>query len=152
MNSVSPPHRLRTPLFYFPHLPKLAGTVLHATLLSCLAVKADVIYRETFGIPPTATVDTNATIFDWQRFDNNGAIIGGPAVNFSAVGRLADVSNVNAGPNDDGTFAAYTNGIFYMAATPSPSVGLTTEFSFDPTNYAAGSVVFSWYEGNNTAP
>src|SRR4051812_14397232 len=118
MNSVSPPHRLRTPLFYFPHLPKLAGTVLLATLLSCLAVKADVIYRETFGIPPGAPGDAYATNFDWQRFDSNGTVSNGVAVNFSAVGRLADVANVNAGPNSDGTFGAYTNGIFYMGSTP----------------------------------
>src|SRR5262249_30050170 len=33
-----------------------------------------------------------------------------------------------------------------------PSLGFTTEYSFNPSNYAAGSIVFSFYEGNNTAP
>jgi hypothetical protein len=61
------------------------------------------------------------------------------------------VANVNAGPNNDGTFGAYTNGILYLGATPSPSLALTTEFPVNPTNYVPGSIVFSWYEGNNTA-
>src|SRR5882757_2571159 len=126
------------------------------TILLNMTVHADVIYRETFGIPPTGvTADLSATNFNWQRFDNNGAQIttGGTAagVNFSAVGRLVNVTNVNAGPDSDGKFNAYINGILYFAATPTPSVGLTTEYSFDPNDYVAGSVVFSWYEGNALA-
>src|ERR1051325_6766529 len=123
---------------------------------SCFAARAEVIYRETFGVPPTSTADYFATNFDWQRYDNNGAQIlttgSSAGVNYSAQGRLTDVANVNAGPNSDGTFGAYTNGILYLAATPSPNVALTTEFSVNPADYAAGSIVFSWYEGNNTAP
>jgi hypothetical protein len=120
------------------------------------SLEADVIYRETFGIPPGATADSFATVFDWQRFDNNGVEIttGGTSagVNFSAVGRRSDVANVNAGPNADGTFDAYVNGILYFGAGMTPSLGFTPEFSFNPSNYVPGSIVFSWYEGNNTAP
>jgi hypothetical protein len=119
-------------------------------------LQAAVIYRETFGIPPGATADSFATAFDWQRFDNNGAEIttGGTSagVNFSAVGRRSDVANVNAGPNADGTFDAYVNGILYFGAGMTPSLGFTPEFSFNPSNFIPGSIVFSWYEGNNTAP
>jgi hypothetical protein len=136
------------------HTP--SGRIILFTLASLLFIsgiaRADTIYCETFGIPPTASADASATNFDWQRFDNNGIVSNGVAVNFSAVGRPVNVVNTNAGPNLDGTFVAYTNGIFYMGATPSPSLGLTTEYSFDPANYVAGSIVFSWYEGNNTAP
>src|SRR5215471_15598481 len=88
----------------FQSRPKLARAALATFLLLCWTTKADVIYRETFGIPPGRSADSLATAFDWQRFDNNGVAIGGVAVNFSAVGRAADVANVNAGPNDDGTF------------------------------------------------
>ena len=124
-----------------------------AIMLLCSSGRADVLYCETFGIPPTGvSADLYATNFNWQRFDANGAEIttGGSSagVNFSAVGRLVNVTNVNAGPDSDGTFNAYTNGILYFGATPSPSLGLTTEYSFDPNNYVAGSIVFSWYEGN----
>jgi autotransporter-associated beta strand protein len=114
-----------------------------------------VIYRETFGIAPGATVDQFATVFDWQRFDNFGQPItttgSSSGVNYTVNGRPVDVANVNAGPNNDGTFGAYTNGILYLGATPSPSLALTTEFAVNPTNYVPGSIVFSWYEGNNTA-
>ena len=119
-------------------------------------VRADIIYRETYGIPPGATADLFATAFDWQRFDQNGVEVttGGTAagVNFSAQGRLSDVANVNAGPNSDGTFDAYVNGILYFAAGTTPSIGFTPEFSLNPANYIPGSIIFSWYEGNNTAP
>src|SRR5688572_12269444 len=99
---------------------------------------AEIIYRETFGIPPGAGVDADALAFDWQRFDNNGNAAGGAAVNFSAVGRLANVANINAGPNSDGTLNAYTNGIFYLGQNPSPSLGLTTEFIFNPVSFVPG--------------
>jgi len=140
----------RTPLAW------LSTFLLFAVILSPAPAGADVIYRETFGIAPGATADLFATAFDWQRFDNNGQAIttGGSSagVNFSALGRPVDVANVNAGPNNDGTFVAYTNGILYFGATPSPSLGFTPEFSVNPSNYVAGSIVFSFYEGNNTAP
>jgi hypothetical protein len=124
--------------------------------MACLTAQAAVIYRETFGIAPGATVDSFATVFDWQRFDNNGAEITtagtSSGVNYTVAGRPVDVANVNAGPNNDGTFDPYVNGILYLAATPSPNIAMTTEYSFNPADYAPGSVVFSWYEGNNTAP
>src|SRR5262245_53024514 len=120
------------------------------------SARADVIYRETFGLPTNSLADLFPTNFDWQRYDNNGVAIatGGTSagVNFSALGRPVDVANVNAGPNSDGTFGAYTNGILYFGATPTPSLGFTTEYSINPSNYAAGSILFSFYEGNNTAP
>jgi hypothetical protein len=125
-------------------------------LISSVPVGAEVIYRETFGIAPGATTDSFATAFDWQRFDANGLEITttgtSSGVNFTVAGRPVDVANVNAGPNNDGTFGAYTNGILYLGATPSPSVALTTEYSFNPADYAPGSVVFKWYQGDNTAP
>ena len=128
------------------------------TTLTPVDVQAGVIYRETFGVPPppTSTVDYSPKALDWQRFDNNGAEITttgtASGVNFSVQGRLNDVSNVNAGPNADGTFDPYTNGLLYFADAVSPSLGFTTEFSFNPANYVPGSIAFSWYEGNNTAP
>ena len=124
--------------------------------LSFSTARGGVFYQETFGIPPTGvSADLSATNFNWQRFDSNGAEIttGGTAagVNYSVAGRLVNVTNVNAGPDSDGTFNAYTNGILYFAATPTPSLGLTTEYSFDPNDYVAGSIVFNWYEGNALA-
>jgi autotransporter-associated beta strand protein len=119
---------------------------------SLISAKAAVIYRETFGIPPGAATDQLASTFDWARFDNNGQPLTAVAVNFSATGRPTDVSNVNAGANSDGAFGPYVNGIFYLGATPSPSVAMTTEYEVDPDLYVPGSIVFSWYEGNNTAP
>src|SRR5262245_34672786 len=142
---------------------KIAGKLFSslaaaAALMSALLTpaRADVIYRETFGLT-NATVDLFATNFDWQRYDNNGAGVtlsaaNNSGVNFSAQGRPVDVANVNAGPNSDGTFGAYATGILYFGATPSPSLGFTTEYSINPSNYAAGSIVFSFYEGNNNAP
>lgn len=124
--------------------------------LAPMRTQADIIYRETFGIAPGATVDSLATVFDWQRFDNNGAEItttgSSSGVNYTVNGRPIDVSNVNAGPNNDGTFGPYANGIPYLGATPSPSLAFTPEFTVNPANYVPGSIVFSWYEGNNTAP
>src|SRR5436190_10959668 len=134
----------------------LSRALLFATIFPIAICEATgaVIYRETFGIAPGATVDQFATVFDWQRFDANGAPItttgSSSGVNYSMPGRPTDVSNVNAGPNNDGTFGPYTNGILYFAAT-SPSIGFTTEYTVDPANYTPGSIVFSWYEGNNTA-
>lgn len=134
-------------------LPALWLLLLNVALL--VPVRADVIYRETFGMAPSATGDAFATVFDWQRFDNNGLAITttgtSSGVNFNMPGRPVDVANVNAGPNNDGTFGAYSSGILYFGATPSPSLGFTPEFSINPSNYAAGSIVFSFYEGNNTA-
>jgi autotransporter-associated beta strand protein len=115
-----------------------------------------VIYRETFGIAPVEVggADQFATVFDWARFDNFGQPIltGGNAsgVNFSADGRPTNVFNVNAGPNNDGSFEAYRNGILYLPAATA-NLALTTEFQVNPTNYVPGSIIFSWYEGNNTA-
>jgi hypothetical protein len=126
--------------------------------LTPVDVQAGVIYRETFGVPPppTSTVDYSPKALDWQRFDNNGAEItttgSASGVNFSVQGRLSDVSNVNAGPNADGTFDPYTNGLLYFADAVSPSLGFTTEFTFNPANYVPGSIAFSWYEGNTTTP
>jgi hypothetical protein len=121
------------------------------------ARSADLLYRETFGIAPGATADLFPRTFDWQRFDNNGAEITtsgtSAGVNFSANGRPVDVANtVTAGPHNDGTYNPYANGILYFGPTPSPSLGFTTEYSLDPNNYAPGSLMFNWYEGNNTAP
>src|SRR5436305_12839907 len=99
MNSVLSLYRLRTRVLYFPCLLTLAGAVLATILLSCWSIKADIIYRETFGIPPTASGDSTATVFDWQRFDTNGFVTNGVAVNSTMPGRPADVANVNAGPN-----------------------------------------------------
>lgn len=140
-----------------PVLALIARAALAAGLMAVANAHADVIYRETFGIAPgSTTTDLYATNFDWQRFDNNGiavATTGSSAgVNYSAIGRPVDVANVNAGPNNDATFAAYTNGILYFAATPSPSLGFTPEYPVNPANYVPGTIVFSWYEGNNTAP
>ena len=126
------------------------------TTLTPVDVQADVIYRETFGVPPTATADFSPKVFDWQRFDNNGIEITttgtASGVNFSAQGRLTNVSNVNGGPNADGTFDPYANGLLYFADVVSPSLGFTPEFTFNPANYLPGSIAFSWYEGNNTTP
>ena len=126
------------------------------TTLTPVDVQADVIYRETFGVAPGTTADLSPKAFDWQRFDNNGIEITttgtASGVNYSVQGRLNNVSNVNAGPNADGTFDPYTNGLLYFADAVSPSLGFTPEFSFDPANYLPGSIAFSWYEGNNTAP
>jgi hypothetical protein len=142
----------RTPKFW----PGAGIWIVTAFLgLPCAHLQAAIIYRETFGIPPGAGADFFPTTFDWQRFDQNGFEIttGGntSGVNYSAQGRPVDVANVNAGPNSDGTFDPYANGILYFASALPPSLGFTTEFSFNPADYLAGSISFSWYEGNNSA-
>jgi hypothetical protein len=141
--------------FVRAHWFALALAIVTSNLLG-VATQGAVLYRETFGTAPGATVDSFATVFDWQRFDNNCREITttgtASGVNYTVDGRPIDVANVNAGPNNDGTLGAYANGILYLAATPSPNLALTTEYTFNPADYVPGSVVFKWYEGNNTAP
>jgi autotransporter-associated beta strand protein len=135
----------------------LSGLTVGVILLSYSKAQGDVIYRETFGIVSGSVPgDQFAKVFDWQRFDSNGAEVTttgtSSGVNYNMNGRPVDVANVNAGPNNDGSFGACAFGILYFGATPTPSLGFTTEYSFNPNNYVPGSIVFSFYEGNNTAP
>src|SRR6185369_1438718 len=99
--------------------------------------------------PGSTTTDLYATNYDWQRYDNNGIAIAttgsSAGVNYTVNGRPIDVANVNAGPNNDGTFGSYANGILYFGATPSPSLGFTTEYQLNPANYVPGTIIFSWY-------
>lgn len=135
----------------FPRSITSLGSRHGLTLLGCAcafalfsSAKADVIYRETFGVQPGATADVVTTAFDWQRFTATGIANAAVGVNYNNPGRLTDVANVEAGPNADGTSGAYTNGILYMSG--SQNLALTTEYSFDLAGYE--NVSFSWYEGN----
>jgi autotransporter-associated beta strand protein len=127
----------------------LAGAVLVAIVLSHSEVRGDVIYRETFGRPNSATGNINPTNFFWALFTNRAAHTDAYGVSPN-TGRPTGVANVNAGPNVDGSFTAYAIGNCYVDTTVTllNNFFFTPEYSFDPANYAAGSIVFSWYEGN----
>ncbi len=43
----------------------LAATAVMVMWLGDRSIRADVIYRETFGIPPGVSADATATVFDW---------------------------------------------------------------------------------------
>lgn len=126
----------------------LVGVLLAGSSISDVAAQAQVIYRETFGAPNPPSTDLSTTLFDWQQFSTTGAALTAARINVSAVGRPTDVENVNAGPNSDGTFGAYANGIqFVMPAAT--NLAITTEFSLNIADYEPNSLTFSWYAGNN---
>ena len=120
--------------------------------LTLSSAQADTIYRETFGNAVNTRQHPN--VFGWQTFQASGAqyntIDGNHAVDTSAtLGRPGDVANVNAGPNQDGSFGAlpasryFWNGNRRLAFTP--------EYQINPADYVPGSIVFSFYLGNNNA-
>src|SRR5258706_499184 len=126
----------------------LARTALIALLLSCATARADVIYRETWGRPATPTANLNVTNWGWREFINNGtALAGANGVNGTDNGKPNDVANVNANTNNDGTLTAYPFGWHYHDQNPR-ALSFTPEYSFNPATYVAGSVVFTWYQGN----
>src|SRR5882724_10474858 len=108
----------------------------------------DVIYRETFGRPSSPTTNMNPTVWGWAYFGLNGArVTTNTGVNGTDVGRPANVANVNAGLDSDGTLAAYTNGFAY-SDQGTLSTYLTTEYTVNVASYNSGSINFSWYQGD----
>lgn len=110
-------------------------------------VAAAIIYRETFGNDTGANA-SQATLSDWAlHTGSTGSYNMGPQIS-NGPGKVGDVDNVNAGPT-----ISQTNGYFYHASateTP-PALFWTPEYSFDPADYEAGSIQFSWYQGNISA-
>ena len=132
-------------------LNKIAGLVFAAALWVAPA-RADILYRETFGTSSTARSNPNA--FGWQTFQASGAqynqIDGNHGIDVTnTFGRPIDVANVNAGPNQDGTFGAYVGSRYFW--NNNRRLAFTPEYSFNPADYAPGSVVFSFYLGNGNA-
>lgn len=138
-----------------------AWALLIALTFACGQVSADVIYRETFGRLPQGADDgmggvvpndQSVNLADWADFLSTGAFntdIPSSGLNGSTDGRPIDVENVNAGPNVDGSTGPLPRGIHYfLTGAGAPVLSFTPEYSFDPADYEAGSVVFSWYEGN----
>jgi hypothetical protein len=108
--------------------------------------RGDVIYRETFGRPDPATGNLSTNLFDWQRFNAAGtAGSQTTGVSSDSTGKPTDLANVNAGANSDGTFGAYAEGWSYQDGTQ--RLSMTPEFGFNPADYEAGSISFSWYQG-----
>jgi fibronectin-binding autotransporter adhesin len=130
----------------------LAAAALFACLFLGLSAFAEsqIIYRETFGRPPAPapTGNLNPTNWGWTHFVTAGTPQNsGNGVNGTDNGNPVNVTNVNAGPNNDGTFVAYTNSYHYHDQNPN-CLSFTPEFQFDPADYAPGSLVISWYMGN----
>ncbi len=117
-------------------------------LLACWMARGDVIYRETFGRPASPTGNLNPTNWGWAYFGTNGArVTAATGVNGTDIGRPTDVTNVNAGLNNDGTLVAYSNGFAYSDQS-NLSTYLTTEYAVSVGSYVPGSISFSWYQGD----
>src|SRR3954463_16461463 len=100
---------------------------LAAAISSFDTVRADVIYRETFG--SSSSGRTTPNLYGWQAYDAAGTTFDTTGSGFgvdtaATLGRPGDVANVNAGPNSDGTTGALTgsrifwNGAHRFAWTP----------------------------------
>ena len=121
--------------------------VLTLAFLGALPLRAEIIYRETFGRTNGATGNLNPSLFGWQHFLSSGnAETGNNAISADGTGKPIDVANVNAGPNLDGTFEAQPEGWHYLDGTR--RLTFTPEKAFDTTEYVPGSIVFSWHQGN----
>jgi hypothetical protein len=119
-------------------------------------VRGEVIYRETFG-NETATRQ-HPNIYGWQTYDASGALfdtvsnahgVDGTASpgNFGSLGG----NTISAGTNRDGTTFDGLNASRYFWAASVRRLAMTPEFSFNPADYDAGSVMFSFYLGNGNA-
>lgn len=116
--------------------------------LTCGIARSDVIYRETFGRPASPTANLNPTNWGWAYFGLNGArVTTVTGVNGTDVGRPTNVTNVNAGANNDGTLAAYPNGFAY-SDQGTLSTYLTTEYAINVASFNPDSISFSWYQGD----
>lgn len=135
--------------FKWRHL--MARGVLFLVVLFRLEADADTIYRETFGRPNGATGNLHPTNFLWVVFTNGTARLDVAGVSPN-TGNPVNVANTNAGPNADGSFTNCAIGLNYQDTTGNwiSVLNFTPEYSFDPVNYVAGSIVFSWYEGNGS--
>ena len=124
------------------------------------SVQAATLYREIFGRPnnnlyplqnPVTTGDASSNDLGWAdftgatgTFNTSNAASG---INGTATGRLADVANVNAGTNYDGTTGVLPIGIhFYTTAAVGPVLTFTNEYSVDPATNPG--LTFSWYQGD----
>jgi hypothetical protein len=154
---INPKHH---PMYsIIPSLPKSLAAFTAAivvVLLSNVNASAEVIYRETFGRPgPGTTSNIGPTNFHWIRYNTAGTLtsltggVNGGGSAGTEVGRPTDLANVNAGNNSDGTSGAYALGWAFMDGTS--RLAYTPEYSFNPADYQAGSLTFSWYQGNNTS-
>ena len=124
----------------------LAAGVGMVAVLAQPEVRADTIYRETFGRPNGSAGNLNPANFAWALFTNG--IVRTDAYGISPnTGSPTTVTNVNAGANVDGSFASYALGVSYQdTGAGTNNFIFTSEFGFSPANYTG--IVFSWYEGN----
>jgi hypothetical protein len=125
------------------------GAVSVAALLSGFNSRADVLYRETFGNASSPVVRVNPNLFGWQVFNQTGAAlttVGGNYAVDTTAGFPANLANVNAGLNSDGSSGAVSPGPFFWAATQAGRHSYTPEYSFNISDYS--SLSFSWYQGN----
>jgi hypothetical protein len=137
---------IRVKFLKWPRLV-FAGVGLAITLAG-LEVHADVIYRETFGRPNGSAGNINPTNFQWALFTNGIVRTDGYGISPN-IGNPTNVANVNAGPNSDGSFTNCAIGLNYQdIGAGTNNFTFTPEYSFNPATYSAGSIVFSWYEGN----
>jgi len=137
-------------LFSHTYNSRLAfGFACTLAALSSANSRADVIYRETFGNASAPVVRQNPNVFAWQVFNQSGvalATVGGNYAVDTTAGFPANLSNVNAGFNSDGSSGALSPGPFFWAATQAGRLSYTPEYSFNTANYS--SLTFSWYQGN----
>jgi autotransporter-associated beta strand protein len=130
----------------------LAAVVAATVALSISSARADIIYRETFG--NTLGSRQHPNVYGWQTFQASGAqyntIDGNHGVDTSTtLGRPTDVANVNAGPNQDGSFDALSASRYFWNGNR--RLAFTPEYSINPVDYVPGSIVFSFYLGNNNS-
>jgi hypothetical protein len=124
----------------------LAGAIMLSTQL----INADVIYRETFGGPPTG--NTNFATVGWSGYwsptaqTDDGVV--SPFNNFgvgNSLGIPTNLTNVNAGAS------ARTNGFAFASGFMAVSNNIltyTTEYAVDQSVWNIGSI--SFYSGNTT--
>ncbi len=118
-------------------------------MLSASLSHADTIYRETFGNASSPVVRQNPNVFAWQVFNQTGApltTVGGNYGVDTTAGFPADLVNINAGFNSDGSSGALSPGPFFWAASQAGRLSFTPEYSINLADYS--SLTFSWYQGN----
>jgi hypothetical protein len=140
---------LQTPTQLSRNSRLVFGFACTLAVLSGATSQADVIYRETFGNASSPVARQNPNVFAWQVFNQSGApltTVGGNYAVDTTAGFPADLSNVNAGFNSDGSSGAVSPGPFFWAASQAGRLSYTPEYTFNLADYS--SLTFSWYQGN----
>lgn len=128
----------------------LASVLIVSGILCGLATPAAAeiitIYRETFGNSTTQTGSAGNqphNSYDWALHQGTLGVNTTGSTIASSDGKVGNVGNINAG----NPITAYTKGNFF-SSTSERLLFWTPEYSFDPADYVAGSIQFSWYQGN----